>query len=721
MLNCEFVQLHRFSLLPFNNPADHKQINVMKYLLTSLACFLLSFVYGQVPVDLKNFSDSSGARVQVKQNKIVVSWPVGKGERGQLILNLSNDHPLFNSIGLSQGNKIREISKNLDPSFLLTVGKRDLVSQNGWNIFFDKVPNKPFKAYSVKLNKKNAAVNTKGSRTIIKVGEVSAASFSGWIEITLYNETPLFNVAAVMSTNIDSTAIVYDAGLISKQNVWQNISWADVTDKMQTIVPKLQDTSKNEAVKYRTIIGSTEQGSIAVFPAPHQYFYPLDEAFNLKFTWYGNNYRKMTDGYGLGIRQDLYGDKRFVPWFNAPPGTEQRLNFFCLLDTGNPTAALAEVKKFTHNDQYVSLPGYKTMSSHFHNEFVMNVLIPGKPVPDTPGFMKVFDQTGIDIIHLGEFHYTAHPKGPADQRLKELHTLFEMCRKYSSDSFLLLPGEEPNEFFEGHWMQLFPKPVYWIMSRKDNEPVVSDHPVYGKVYRIGNADEMLDLLEKEKGLAWTAHPRTKGSTGYPDKYKDKPFFKSDRFLGAAWKPMPADLSQTVLGKRVLDLMDDMNNWGAGKKVLAEADLFTIEPENEMYAHLNVNYLQLDSLPSFNNGWQTVVDALQKGKFFSSTGEVLIPRFAVNNKQSGDTVALDANGMASISFDVEWTFPLLYAEIISGDGKEVFRDRINLDSTLPFGKQTITQQLNLQNRKWARLEVWDVAVNGAFTQTVWLKK
>jgi hypothetical protein len=33
-------------------------------------------------------------------------------------------------------------------------------------------------------------------------------------------------------------------------------------------------------------------------------------------------------------------------------------------------------------------------------------------------------------------------------------------------------------------------------------------------------------------------------------------------------------------------------WGHPKKVIAEADLFTIEPENEMYAHMNSNYLQL---------------------------------------------------------------------------------------------------------------------------------
>ena len=679
-----------------------------------------SALHAQMPVSLKDFSNENGAQVQIAQNSFSVSWPAGKKQRAQVVLNVNNNDPLFKSIGVLEGATVKNIVEDVDPVFLLTVGRRDLVSQNGWNIFFDKVHLKPHQLYLAALNKKSASVSSSGSRTIITINEITTPGFSGAIEITLYNGSPLMNIAAVVSTNKDSTAIVYDAGLISKEMKWNSISWANVNDEIEAVRPQFADSSKNEMVKYRTIIGSTKTGSIAVFPAPHQYFYPLDEAFNLRFTWHGNHYRKIADGYGLGIRQELTGDNRFVPWFNAPPGTQQRLNFFCLLGTTGPEALLNDVKKFTNNDRYVSLPGYKTMASHFHNEFVMKVVLAGKPVPDTPNFIKVFKQTGIDVVHLAEFHYTAHPKGPDETRLKELHALFEQCKRLSTGNFLLLPGEEPNEFFGGHWLQLFPKPVYWVMSRSDSVPFKTIHPVYGEVYHVANAAEMLDLLKEAKGIAWTAHPRTKGSVDYPDKYKTSAFFKSDRFLGAAWKAMPADLSQPRLGKRVLDLMDDMNNWGVQKKVLAESDVFTVEPENEMYAHLNINYLQLDKLPDYSKGWQSVVDVLQKGCFFSTTGEVLIPSFTVNGKQAGDTAELAENGKADIVFKLHWTFPLNFAEIISGDGAHVYRHKINLDTTLPFDKQKFRVSLNLPGRKWVRLEAWDAAVNGAFTQTVWLK-
>jgi hypothetical protein len=171
------------------------------------------------------------------------------------------------------------------------------------------------------------------------VGEFTSPLFKGRLEVTLYDGSPLFNIAAVISTTTDSVAILYDAGVVSNQMPWQAVAWANALDTFKQEQPGLHDTARNEAVKYRTIIGASKGGSLAVFPAPHQYFYPLDEAFNLKFVWHGNQYRQMVDGYGIGIRQDLYGDNRFVPWFNAPPGTEQRLNFFCLASTGDPVAA----------------------------------------------------------------------------------------------------------------------------------------------------------------------------------------------------------------------------------------------------------------------------------------------------------------------------------------------------------------------------------------------
>lgn len=694
----------------------------MKYrsiLLIALLVTCIVHAQTQPKLNTAAFNPKGEATLSQHGNLVAVTWPAGDQQSGTVLFDLTPVTPLFKRLSLGPKNQPVTVAEDLDAAFLLSIGKRDLLSQNGWNIFFDKVPSRPFKTVPMVLKKNDISVKSVGSRTIVTIGDLSADRFSGALEVTFYHGSPLFNVAAVMSTNADATAIVYDAGLVSRTEKWNKISWVDTADKVETTAVTYGDTARNLAVKYRSIAVQGKGGSLALFPPPHQYFYPLDEAFNLKFIWHGKDYRRMVDGYGIGIRQELEGDHRFVPWFNAPPGTQQRLNFYCLLDIADNTSALSAVKKFTHADQYVTLPGFKTMSSHFHNEFIMNVVLAGKPVREKPEFVDVFRRMGVDMVHLGEFHYTAHPRGPDSVRLKELQALFDQCRRLSDNDFLLIPGEEPNEFFGGHWLQIFPKPVYWIMSRTKDVPFVENKPGYGKVYHIGDKNDMLKLLEEERGLAWTAHPRTKGSVNTPDIYNHEAFFKSDRFMGAAWKAMPADLSQPRLGKRVLDLMDDMNNWGEKKTVISEADLFTITHENEMYAHMNVNYLMLDKLPKYEEGWQSVVDTMQHGKFFSTTGEVLMPELKVNGKESGETLSLNNDGTADISLKLSWTFPMNFIEIISGDGEKVYREKIDLTSTKAFGEQQFQFKPQLQGRKWVRVEAWDCAANGAFSQTFYL--
>jgi len=671
-------------------------------------------------VNLQAFKPN-GTTVSTRQKELVLSWPVGNGAIGKMVLDLENGRPLFSSLQMGKKGALKVVAANLDPAFILRVGKRTLSAESGgWDVFFDRVPTRPYTTNVVKFEKGSASVSTHGSQTVVKIAGVESELFNGSLEITLYNGSPLFNVAAVVSTQKDSTAILYDAGLVNKKEMWTNVAWSDVKGNLQTEKAVKTDESKNLEVKYRTVIGENAGGSLAVFPAPHQYFYPLDEAFNLKFTWKGRNYLNLISGYGIGIRQDPLGDKRYVPWFNAPPNTQQRLNFFCLLSTGKADATLAEVKKFTHNDTYVPLAGYKTMASHFHNEFISDVVLSGKTIPEKPEFVTVLKKAGLNIVKLAEFHGPGHPKGPDSTRLKELDALFKQTQRLSDPNFLLLPGEEANNFYGGHWLAFFPKPVYWIMSRKSDLPFESNDPKYGKVYRVNDKVEMLRLLEQEHGLAWTAHARTKASTGYPDKYKEEDFFKSETFMGAAWKAIPGDLSLPTLSKRVLNLMDDMANWGLRKHVISEADIFTITEQNEMYAHLNVNYLQLDKVPNYDDGWQPVLDVMRKGKFFVSTGEVLIPKFNVSGKGAGETLKIDANGKTTVNMQLNWTFPLSFVEIVSGDGAKVYRKRINLNTTQAFGQKNFSWQIDLKGRKWVRVEAWDIATNGAFTQMVWLE-
>ena len=116
----------------------------------------------------------------------------------------------------------------------------------------------------------------------------------------------------------------------------------------------------------------------------------------------------------------------------------------------------------------------------------------------------------------------------------------------------------------------------------------------------------------------------------------------------------------------------------------------------------------------------MLDALRHGEFFTTTGEILIPEFSVAGKASGEIISAGENKKSILRAKLNWTFPLAFAEIISGDGKTVRRQRVNLTDTEAFGTRELKIPVDLTGQKWMRLEVWDIAANGAFTQPVWVE-
>ena len=166
-----------------------------------------------------------------------------------------------------------------------------------------------------------------------------------------------------------------------------------------------------------------------------------------------------------------------------------------------------------------------------------------------------------------DFHGDGHPQDPGEARLAELDAFFQACRAQSDAEFLLIPAEEANVHLGGHWALAFPRPVWWHMRRPEGRAFVTADPRRGKVYATGNASDVLELVRREGALVWHTHPRTKGSTGYPDLIRERDYYLDPRYLGAGWKQMPSDLASPRLGERPLRLLDDMNNWGDRKSVV----------------------------------------------------------------------------------------------------------------------------------------------------------
>jgi hypothetical protein len=681
-----------------------------------------------VVADLVGHNNKSGVIVSQDDTRLRLAWPIADGEHGVLVLQLRDSEPLIEELGIARtaDGPSAPVLRKVNPLTYLTVGVRDL-SKQGWNAFFDNPPQRPHETFRAVLNRKEVHVHSEGQRSTVIISGLLAGPFHGDLRFTVYSGCRLVHAQAVVSTERDACAILYDAGLTSPTPIGNTIAWLDTNDKLQRVPASAQKRTTPVAARHRSIIAECERGSVAIFPPPHQYLYPLDFADNFKFVWHGRGFKSPGDDWGFGIRQPPEGDKRFVPWINAPPGTPQRLSVFYLVSSGNASQALEQVRAFTHGDRFKKLDGYRTFTSHFHIEHTLDFLKQQKgqqtdSVPrglEEPPFVKAFKAHGVDIVHLAEFH-VAHTAEFIAQRLLQLRALHLECRRLSNAQFLLLPGEEPNVHLGGHWISLFPKPVYWLLHPNPGTPFEQQVAGLGTVYAVHDANEVLRLMEQEKGLMWTAHPRIKSSYGFPDKYRERDFYLSDHFLGAAWKAMPADLSLPRLGTRSLDLLNDMANWGQRKYVLGEVDVFKVLPSHELYGHMNINYLKLDNIPRFEEGWQPVLDALRNGRFFVSTGEVLIPEFKVGGKESGETLKLSGDTAVEVTARVEWTFPPAFAEVIWGDGSRVRRQGVDLYDKQAFAGTTLRISVNMRSARWVRFECWDVAANGAFSQPVWIE-
>lgn len=835
----------------------------------------------QVQLNTDGYQPTCGIEVAQNASLIQITWPLDPDRRGRLIFDLTRDRPLIHTAAVASKDSalFRPIAKGLDPMVQVRIGNRDLEKRGGWTIFFDRMQRKPSEVFRARIEQTRATVTSNARRATLTIGDVSAGPFHGQLRWTFYAGSSFVLQEAVLKTERSGTAYLYDSGLVCRQGKPTAMAWRDSRGPLKREAVDAINSARNLAVRGRTIAAQFSTGSIAVFPPPHRYFYPLDYSNNLNNIWMGSGYGNPAVPFGFGIRHDPKGDDRYVPWFNAPPRTQQEMGVFLMFSEGSADQLLQDVARLTRTDRFAKLSGHVVFASHFHVEHTLDLLsnsagdsytnvvpssrkqpqvwkytlkrpsedwtgrdfddahwhsgpggfgrkgtrglkfgtqwnstdlwlrrtfsLEGNPLPDLrlmlfhdedtevylngvlaasvtgfsteyrylpisreamrklrngenvisihcrndgggqgvdaglvrideptgrippelqlPEFVKVFKQLGVDIVHLAEFHNGRTPRLKAPQRLKQLETMHQECLRLSDDKFLLLPGEEPNVHLGGHWISFFPKPVFWVLNRPEQTPFVSQHPRFGKVYHVGGEADVLRLLRAERGLAWTAHPRIKSSTGYPDSYRDRLFYQSEQFLGAAWKAMPADLSQPRLGSRVLDLLDDMSNWGAPKAVLGEVDVFKVAADHELYAHMNVNYLRLDELPAFENGWQSVLDALRSAQFFVTTGEVLIPEFTVNGRKSGENTTTRKDQKAEVRLDLKWTFPLAYAEIITGNGSETKRQRVDLAATGSLGEMSLKIDVDVSGQRWLRVEVWDIATNGAFTQPVWLQQ
>ena len=628
-------------------------------------------------VDMSGYRATPQLEARVDNDALVVQWAGESNQQLRASFGIQNDTPIIREVAVrNPGSQWSTLGHNLAPGFGVTTGLRrtnhGLPEEKRWDVFWDVPLNhtNEVRRFTASYQADRCEVKTEGARLEISFPGLAMGVFSGRLQFTVYRGANLLRVEAIAKTQEPSLAYKYEGGLNGfSTELLPRMAWHDVNSGLQTAEVSSAEDGKQIILRARNRLAIAEgaNGSIGIFPPPHQFFFARELEVNLGYVWYRKESGK---AFSVGIR---HGDKEegYNPaWidgvfavYNAPPGTWQHMAVYFYLSPADARACRDSIMAYTHGDQYKPLPGYKTMVTHFHVAFTKELMDSGS-LETVPPWIPMMRALGINIAHIFDFHGDGHPNDPGPLRLMELQNYFAGCRRHSDANFLILPGEEANVYLGGHYNILFPQPVYWTHVRTAGQPLVEEHPRYGKVYHAGNATDLFQLIQQEDALVWQTHPRTKGSTGYPENIRDTDYLRSDHWLGAAFKALPVDLSQKRLGEvRCFGTLDDLNNWGRPKYMVGEVDTYKEFPEYDLYGDFNLNYLKLDNLPTFGD-WRAILRTLRKGEFFVTTGEVLIPDWSLEvhgNKQ--EVVA-----------DVEWTFPLEFIEVVFSDGHDVARTR-----------------------------------------------
>jgi len=562
-------------------------------------------------------------------------------------------------------------------------------------------------------------VKTSGARLEITFPGVTAGVFAGRLQYDVFKGTNLIRQVVIAKTEQQSVAFKYDAGLKGlpiqgeSRVVWRDLAgrWQD-----QQFAGAVNQEPATVWSSNRLIAADLAAGSIAAFPPPHS-FYGARESNQILGDSY---YRKDADAtYAFGIRQaEKEEDPEFLHNFaltSARPGTWQQMPVFLYVSPERAAAAVDAALTFTHGDTFKPLPGYQVMGSHYHVGMVPRLKESGS-LDNRLNDVESAKALGINIFGVID---GGRGRSSGEGFLAAQAEYYDAARRQSDKTFMVMPNME-NTGIEigGHHDLMLSKPMFWLIGRKPDQPLVEQHAKYGKVYHLGGPADLFEMTRRENLIINMPHPRAKASTGFPDGVKET-HFAQDTYEGAGYRwGMGIDGSEKRLCEyRCLGLFDEMTNWYVDRPIplkhmqaISEARSDIGErgrpPYDATYANGPVNYLKIDRLPSIDD-MSPIINTMKRGDYFVTSGEVLISNYAVEG--TGDK--------RTISAEVEWTFPLEFVEVVWGDGQKTDRQIISTTDLPAFGKKRFQIPFNAAGKKWVRFAAWDVATNGAFVQPI----
>ena len=753
----------------------NKSTRMNRWLLLAVAvsCTTLTAQADPINANLTAYKPQPGLTATVGNETLTIIWQGDRNSEGRLRFTIEQGTPTIHELAIRPaGGQWRVLATNLTPEFRVVSGIRRVTQQQleqlgipltqekvddiKWDAFWDaplflpdelprthktSVPprqgifNQPgMPRQPGEINRATAdfkatgcTVRTNGGRLEILFPGVRVGVFAGYLQYDVFKGMNLIRQMVVARTDAPSVAFKYDAGLRGLPvRPASRVMWRDLSNHVQDyrlggLVSQSPATVWNSN---RLIAAELPGGSLAVFPPPHSFYWARESGQNLGYGWY----RKDSDQtFSVGMQQaekeddpDFYQNYAL---YSARPGTWQRMPVFLYISPESGERVMDAALAFTHRDSFKPLPGYKVMGSHYHVGLVERLQKLGGP-DNRLNDVETMKGIGVNIYGVID-----GVRGPARRDMGEAFLdaqaeYYDAARRQSDHDFLVMPNDENStngRSYElgGHHDLLLSKPVFWRNERKPGQPLVEPHPKYGQVYNLGSPADLMTMTERENALISMPHPRSKGSTGYPDAIKDSPQFLHDNYfsLGYRWG-MGIDASETRLGEyRFLTLWDEVNNWMAARNLPPKLALAISEgrsdygergkpPYDDTYGLSPVNYLKIDRVPTVDD-MSPIIDALKRGDYFATTGEVLIPTYSVQGTGNKRTIVAE----------VDWTFPLDFVEVVWGDGTTTDRQLISTTNLPAFGRKRFVIPFDATGKRWVRFAAWDVATNGALVQPI----
>jgi len=720
--------------------------------------------------DLTAYKTAPGLTAAVADDTLSLVWDGDNGQELRLRFMLSGGTPTIKELALRRkGGQWATLATNVTPEFRVVSGLRratqqqteplvklgvaltpEVIDKIKWEAFWDAplyiegsgelppthqgsipamkgvanqpgLPRKPeeVKRATATFKAQGCEVKSNGGRMEINFPGVELGVFAGRLQYDVFKGSNLIRQVVIAKTDVQSVAFKYDGGLkglpiqATSRVVWRDLAgrWQDQRFGGPTNRDPATVWSSN-----RLIAADLPGGSIAAFPPPHS-FYGARESNQVL----GDNYyRKDSDTtFAFGIRQaEKEEDPEFLHNFaltSARPGTWQQMPVFFYVSGEAAPAAVDTALTYTRGDHYKAIPGYQIMGSHYHVGMVPRLKESGS-LDDRLNDVESMKAVGVNIYGIID---GVRGRDEGEAYLAAQAEYYDAARRQSDRTFLVMPNKENTGIdIGGHHDLMVSKPVYWLTKRGPNQPLVEQHPKYGKVYNLGSPADLFEMTRRENLIINMPHPRSKGSTGYPDAVKDT-HFAQETYEGAGYRwGMGIDGSEKRLCEyRCLGLFDEMTNWYVDRNMPLKHMQGISESRSDIgtrgkpsydatYANGPVNYIKLDKLPTVDD-MSPIINAMKSGDYFVTSGEVLISNYAIEG--SGDK--------RTISADVEWTFPLDFVELVWGDGQKVDRQIVSTTDLPAFGKKRFTIPFSAAGKKWVRFAAWDVATNGAFVQPV----